>query len=181
MIDPANITNYNRSYAELQEFWLFCILVAGKTSTWAAKKTEELKNGIGIEYLFDCSEVSAQFACESYSTGQHKRIGGAIAASGHLDLRVCSFEELMCVKGVGPKTASFFLTHSRKHFDLPILDTHILKYLRSKGHDAPKQTPQSSNKYTKWGLVFREESEKDYPNMDLAERDLTIWKKYANI
>ena len=29
---PADITNYNRTDVELQTFWLFCVLIAGKNS-----------------------------------------------------------------------------------------------------------------------------------------------------
>ena len=32
IIDPKDITNYSRTDSELQSFWIFCILVAGKNS-----------------------------------------------------------------------------------------------------------------------------------------------------
>jgi hypothetical protein len=41
MIDPYNITNYNRTEGELQKFLLFCIVVAGKTAYIQAQKLEE--------------------------------------------------------------------------------------------------------------------------------------------
>ena len=50
MIDPYKITNYNRTESQLQEFLLFCILVAGKTAYIQAKKLED-KAKITFELL----------------------------------------------------------------------------------------------------------------------------------
>ena len=45
VIDPFNITNYNRTETELQVFWLFCIMVAGKNAGQTATKlTNMLKD-----------------------------------------------------------------------------------------------------------------------------------------
>ena len=46
MIDPYNITNYNRTEAELQELLMFCILVAGKTAYIQAGKLEQFLDSI---------------------------------------------------------------------------------------------------------------------------------------
>ena len=40
MINPAQVTNYNRTQYELEEFILFCINVAGKKSAIEAPKLE---------------------------------------------------------------------------------------------------------------------------------------------
>ena len=37
MINPLEVTNYNRTQSELQEFLLFCINVAGKVAVEAPK------------------------------------------------------------------------------------------------------------------------------------------------
>ena len=42
MIDPKNITNYNRTRVELEEFLLFAICVAGKSSSQIAPKINAL-------------------------------------------------------------------------------------------------------------------------------------------
>ena len=39
---PTDITNYNRTDVELQTFWLFCVLVAGKNSDTTAKLVKKL-------------------------------------------------------------------------------------------------------------------------------------------
>ena len=41
MINPYQITNYDRSSSELEEFLLFCIVVAGKTAYIQAQKLED--------------------------------------------------------------------------------------------------------------------------------------------
>jgi hypothetical protein len=42
MIQPTQITNFNRSEGELQAFWIFCIMVAGKNSDFAARVVSKL-------------------------------------------------------------------------------------------------------------------------------------------
>ena len=132
MIDPNNITKYDRTDKELLEFWLFCILVAGKKSSWAANKVAELDRIFGIEVLFQLDKVLIKNMLMLCSAGQYERISNAIHESKSIDLRKAGFLELMQIKGCGPKTAAFFLTHSREGESIPILDTHILKYIRSK-------------------------------------------------
>jgi hypothetical protein len=41
MVDPFKITDFNRDYASLQEFWMFCVAVAGKKATMIAGKIDE--------------------------------------------------------------------------------------------------------------------------------------------
>ena len=181
MIDPNSITKYDRTDKELLEFWLFCILVAGKKSSWAANKVEELNKVFSIEVMFQLDKPLVKNMLMLCSVGQYERISNAIHESKSIDLRKVGFLELMQIKGIGPKSAAFFLTHSRENESIPVLDTHILKYIRSKGHAAPKQTPQDPNKYNQLGRLFVELSNNDYPNMSLADRDLEIWKSYAKV
>ena len=37
VIDPKNITDFNRTDSQLEMFWLFCISVAGKNSDTTSK------------------------------------------------------------------------------------------------------------------------------------------------
>jgi thermostable 8-oxoguanine DNA glycosylase len=180
MIDPNSITKYDRSDKELLEFWLFCILVAGKKSSWAANKVEELNKVFSIDVMFQLDKPLIKNMLMLCSVGQYERISNAIHESKSIDLRKVGFTELMQIKGIGPKTAAFFLTHSRENESIAVLDTHILKYIRVKGHAAPKSTPQDLNKYKELGLLFLSLSAQEFPNMTLAERDLHIWKTYSN-
>lgn len=45
MIDPFNVTNYNRTQAQLQEWLLFSIFVAGKKATTQAAALDRFLNG----------------------------------------------------------------------------------------------------------------------------------------
>ena len=51
MIDPYNITNYNRTQNELEEFLLFCIVVAGKTAYIQSRKLDEFLASIKIRLM----------------------------------------------------------------------------------------------------------------------------------
>jgi hypothetical protein len=37
MIDPRDVTKFDRTQAELEEYWLFCIVAAGKTAMTQAR------------------------------------------------------------------------------------------------------------------------------------------------
>ena len=51
LIDPYKITNYKRSKNELEEFLLFCIVVAGKTAYIQAGKLEQFLNSIKLRLM----------------------------------------------------------------------------------------------------------------------------------
>jgi hypothetical protein len=58
MINPAEVTNYNRSHNELEEFILFCINVAGKKSSIEAPKLE-----VFIERAKNITKETSPFNC----------------------------------------------------------------------------------------------------------------------
>lgn len=60
MVRDDNVTNYERSDAELEEFLLFAICVAGKNSDQQAKKLERLLRG--LEILFTPSDSDDSMA-----------------------------------------------------------------------------------------------------------------------
>jgi len=92
-------------------------------------------------------------------------------------LRTCSIDELESIFGIGRKTSRCFVMHSRRNAQCAGLDTHILKFLRSKGHDVPKSTPGSKKKYLEIENLFLKYAKKS--NKTIAKFDLDIWKKYA--
>jgi len=90
-------------------------------------------------------------------------------------LRRCTVHDLEAVYGVGPKTARFFLTHSRPDQNFAVLDTHILRWMRvNVDAYAPRATP-SGKRYA--------EVEQDFlaycaeRNVSPAELDLQIWSE----
>lgn len=185
VIDPKNITDYTRTDNELQTFWLFCILVAGKNSDTTSRALSRIINDltpwdnpfdgikrIGYEGLKDILQKN--------KTGQYDRITRAIWQSLDLDLRNCSVEDLTKIHGVGPKTARFFLLHSREFCDEIVLDTHILKWLKKCGiENVPDNTPQNPQKYAELSVICKDLMEQNYPGLSLAKIDLLIWTEMS--
>lgn len=117
--------------------------------------------------------------------------GGAIRSSAYyihntvfnyhatfsLDLKTSGIERLEKIHGVGPKTSRFFILHTRKNAKVACLDTHILKYLGSLGHQVPRHTPQSKTRYKELENIFLDKA--DELKMTPAELDIQIWKQYS--
>ena len=190
MIDPTKITNYNRTEAELEEFLLFCIMVAGKNAKQTAKKLDEFLFGtLGIISPFnwvlsmvDIGKVSENFplecAMKRHKLGQYKRLEKAFTGILQFKnrLKEVSVEELESVSGIGSKTSRFFVLHSRPNQQLAVLDTHILKWMDAQGYDVPKSTPPKG-RYAIIEKQFLTECAK--AGKTPAELDLEIWKSYS--
>ena len=188
MINPAEVTNYNRTQDELQEFILFCINVAGKKSSIEAPKLE-----VFIERAKDITKETSPFNCikKLIKLGRlneimhwaklspyAQRYNSYVAVSKIKDLQSVSLSRLLEVTGIGLKTARFFLSHSREDFDEPMLDTHILRYLRDQGYtDAPKSTPSNENTYFYFANIFKNIARQ--LGKSVTDLDLEIWKQYS--
>jgi thermostable 8-oxoguanine DNA glycosylase len=188
MIDVLNVTNYNRTEEELEEFLLFSVLVAGKKSDVTAKKLSlflDSAQSYGysgfepfkyISFLVQTGQLDSLL--REFKIGQYRRFNNTFTELANLRGRLSkiSVKKLEQITGIGPKTARFFCLHSRKNVKLAVLDTHILKFLRDSGYTAPITTP-SGEKYRYWEQVFLGlcESIDKAP----ANYDLEIWTKYS--
>lgn len=185
-IDPKNITNFNRNKLELQAFWIFCILVAGKNSDIASRKLSQLMsraNGDLFQYFKDLGVGLHNFLVAN-KVGQYNRITKAIIDSLDLDLVNDSLERLLKVYGVGNKTARFFLLHTRENQNVAVLDVHILNWLRKvSGDDSaieiPLSTPQDEKKYKQIESLFFYYKAIYFPNVSTAQADLLIWTEMS--
>lgn len=187
MIEPEKITNFNRTQAELEEFALFAILVAGKGAKVTARKLHSflfacrMANMTPFEWIIHLNKIS-DYALEmctmTHKLGQYRRVIRAFTDIVKLKdkLSTVTVDELEQVYGIGRKTASFFVVHSQPNTRHAVLDTHILHWLRNKGHDAPKVTP-SGRKYAELEQVFLGYCDQEQKTP--AELDLEIWKKYS--
>jgi len=102
-------------------------------------------------------------------------------------LRKASLERLEGIPSVGKKTSRFFKLHSDPVVRCVPLDTHILKFVRSKHWPAmeiPKATPTSDRIYNKIENLalnymgnYIAQSRTCYT---IAQADLEIWRSYAN-
>jgi len=186
VINPKQITNYERTDNELQIFWIFCILVAGKNADTTSRAVAKIINDLApwdnpFDGIKRIGFEGLQDILRKYRTGQYDRVARAIYQSLDIDLRTCTVEDLIKIHGVGPKTARFFLLHSREFCDEIVLDTHILRWMREKcGIDnVPDNTPQNINRYNELSAICKDLMEQNYPGLSLAKIDLLIWTEMS--
>lgn len=183
MIDPNNITNFNRDTHQLELFLLFATVVAGKDAQQQADKLRELlkdSKSSPLQYVHRLRrEGRLEEEMRRVKIGQYNRL--ATAWSGLIDsgfdLSKVTTEDLETIYGIGPKTSRFFILHSRPNQKCAVLDTHILSWIRENlDSKAPKSTP-SQKRYLELEKRFVEYCEAN--NINIAEFDLELWKKYS--
>jgi len=185
MIDPARITNYNMNDYELQEMVIFWVCVAGKTALTIARCLDSLLDEIGAKkkhpftVIADISTEELSAKLKENGIGCYTLKSRAIKelATSTLDLRKCSVDDLETIYGIGMKTSRCFIMHSRPDVQCAGLDTHVLKFLREKGHEVPKSTPGTKRKYLELEKLFLDYVKKS--SKTAAEFDLEIWRKYS--
>jgi len=194
MIDPKKVTDYNRNEWQLQEFLLYCICVAGKKSEIESPKVRKFcmdgRMGFGllpfdlIRKLLKISSVEEDGLkqhLKKYKISPYEQRYNSFKDVVNLlpnDLSEVTLDQLMEVRGISTKTSRFFLTHSREDFDEPVLDTHILRFLKDVGHtDIPTSTPQNPEVYAKVAELFRRWA--NFEGMSVTDFDLHIWTKYS--
>lgn len=194
MINPYQITNYNRRSSELEEFLLFCIVVAGKTAYIQAQKLEDFLVSVNKRLMMpeNINPFQTLKSAEQHGIlmeeilkaklGQYKKIysGFKYICSNQYDLNKMTPELLEKIPGVGMKTSRFFLLHSDNFYSdkIAILDTHILKFIKENIDDkAPKSTPTIRVTYKYWEDRFLFWCEQN--NKNVADFDLEVWKSFA--
>ena len=102
LIDPKDITNYNRTDSELQSFWIFCILVAGKNSDTTARLVTRLLNDRGdmtpFEFIKSLKLSELHNYLKAHKTGQYDRIRKALYFSSKTENRDNMFFSLLFLK-----------------------------------------------------------------------------------
>lgn len=189
MIDPYDLTKpWNQS--RMQEWFLFGVCVAGKGATQTAGKVERLLTTIRQRMGGKTRQTPfglVQFAInhnfllkalQENRLGQYGRIEKAFEGITKIDPATVSLEELEQIHGVGAKTARMLLLYTRPDQEMIPLDTHILKWLRANGYDAPKSTPPPGKKYRELELAFIAEGKKR--GLSPKEWDTSVWKSYAS-
>lgn len=196
MIDPYNITKYDRTQNELEEFLLFCIVVAGKTAYIQSRKLDEFLTSLNKRLMMP-ENVNPFQSLKSANQhgilleeilkaklGQYKKIynGFKYITEHEYDLTRMNPDLLERIPGVGMKTSRFFLLHSDINYKdkIAILDTHILKFIKENIDDrAPKSTPTIRVTYKYWEDLFLYWCELN--NKNVADFDLEVWKSYARV
>lgn len=198
--DPETCTRYDRGDAELQEFLIFCICVAGKTARVVKRSLQNFWSevvprvrGEGKTPFCVINRWISLYASPAYAEtalakklqecgiGCHKlKARGIIAAARakDLNLREAPPEELEKLPGIGPKTSRFFILHSRDDAQVACLDVHILRWMRlvRRLKNIPKQTPQNRKTYR----AIEERFLRLVPKgKSVAEFDLELWMEYS--
>lgn len=182
MIDPSGVTKYDRSLEELEEFWFFSVCIPGKDSYRIARAIDCIlapASKSPFAYLGDLIQEDRFLdALQRAGVGQYGRITRCIEETVERQpcLRTSPVQDLELIHGVGPKTSRFFVLHSREDARHAVLDTHILKFLRELGHNAPASTPQG-RRYALLENIFLEEAARR--GMTPADLDLEIWNGYS--
>ena len=193
MIDPKKVTDYNRNQWQLQEFLIYCICVAGKRSEIESPKVRKFcmdaRFGFNllpfelIRKLLGVASVEAdglkqhlkKYKISPY-TQRYNSFKDVVTLLPD-DLSEVTIDDLQKVRGISTKTSRFFLTHSREDFDEPVLDTHILRFLKDEGHDVPDSTPQNPNVYAKIAKIFSSIAQAQ--KKSVTDLDLEVWTKYS--
>lgn len=166
------------STAELEYRLLYSMVVAGKSATFAGNAMNRFLADTHrspfdyILYLLPRGRLLSQL--KEARTGNYQKLarGFALLAKARLDLRTCSPQDLEEIHGIGPKTSRFFILWTRPGAKHAALDTHVLKWLRYLGHDAPISTP-SRSKYASIEKVFLACARAR--GMSARELDAAIW------
>jgi thermostable 8-oxoguanine DNA glycosylase len=186
LIDPSDITKFDSSDCELQLALLFWICAAGKKASTAARNLDRLlshgRERFGSEEPFEIvrkfgDDLSDELKAHGIGCYNNKSKSMLDLATRKLNLRTCSVSDLESVRGIGNKTSRCFLLHTRREARFAGLDTHLLKFMRMLGYDAPKTTPVGKSY-----LRLEDEFLKlvDMSGMSVAKVDLLIWNYYSS-
>ena len=193
MINPKKVTDYNRNESQLQEWLLYCICVAGKKSEIESPKVRKFildkRFGFGLKPFELIRKLLSVSSVEMDGLKQHlhkykiapytQRYNSFVDAVTLLpdNLSEVTIDDLQKVRGISTKTSRFFLTHSREDFDEPVLDTHILRYLKDVGYDVPDSTPQNPSVYAKISAIFKRLA--NFEGKSVTDFDLEVWTEYS--
>lgn len=185
-VDPFDCTDFDRSPVQLEAFLIFCICVAGKRADATARKVNALLDRImedrgGYGPFVTLHEWWEQDSLtpilKEHRIGRYDLMEQTIPGILTLNLRTCTVEDLEAVPGIGPKTARYFLIHTRRDAEVAALDTHVLRFMREElGVETPKTTP-SGKRYAELERGFLDHVQKT--GRPVAEVDLDIWKRYT--
>ena len=187
LVDPSDVIKYDRTVPELELWWLFSCVVAGKTAKTQARLLNNFLNSLDApshhpESPFRRIQKAVREGklldkLKESRLGQFTRLNRQFTESLMLDLRTCQIDDLEAIHGCGPKTARMFLMMSRPKQRVAALDTHVLKHLRENGVAAPLATPSAGPTYRRLEEEFLKLA--DAAEMEVSDYDLMVWKRFS--
>src|SRR5271154_6446286 len=107
MIDPCNVIDYARTPAQLEEFLLFCVVVAGKNADQQAAKLGSFLGGRRPFAFIRASERegSLEARLKEVRLGKYSLLARSFRELSHseADLAACTWEQLTLFPGIGIK------------------------------------------------------------------------------
>jgi len=193
MINPTKISNFSLTVNELEENLCFWVAVANKTAATISQYIDnfflDLSKQTGstfdpnlnspfelIRNVGDLPTLTELVKKHRFGCFKTKAQGFLELANSGLNLKTCSINDLEGIHGIGPKTARCFLIHTRANTRHAGLDTHILRFMRDAGLNAPTSTP-TGKKYQYWENKFLELVPE---GVSVADFDLAVWNLYKD-
>ena len=167
---------------ELEYRLVYSPIVAGKSAWFAESATRrflDLRAGYtplaAVRAMIASGDLGA--CLRTARTGSYGRLERWFRELVNLDPATCTVHDLEAVHGIGSKTARFFILWTRPDARVAALDTHVLKWLRAKGYDAPKASPPPGERYDRLERSFIAEA--DAVGMTPRELDYAVWSAYS--
>lgn len=163
---------------------IYSIIVAGKSASFARDAMNRLFPGYPPPFKTVRSWIRQDCLLQKLTearTGNYGKLEKALrqlVSKKNLDLTHCTVSDLETIHGIGPKTARFFILWTQPQAQCAALDVHILRWLRSRGYEAPRQTPASRKRYLELEQIFLEEASKR--SLLPADLDRKIWEAGVN-
>jgi len=163
---------------------IYSIIVAGKSASFAREAMKRLFRDEDPPFVTVREWIRKgclMRKLKAARTGNYTKLSKALRqliSTENLDLTQCAVSDLEAIHGIGPKTARFFVLWTQPEARCAALDVHILRWLRSLGHDAPKQTPASRKCYLELENIFLNEA--SIRHFTPAELDRKIWDAGVN-
>jgi|6_EtaG_2_1085325.scaffolds.fasta_scaffold08408_4 hypothetical protein len=138
-----------------------------------------IKNGMLRQWLehWKTGQYTRICKCleEIHSMRLRRELGLAVGV-----LRYATVDQLEQIHGIGPKTARFFVVHSRPNQPYAVLDTHVMTWLNQQHSECwpdvyiNTDTPTKPHFYNLFETLFLGECQKW--NLSPSELDLLIWR-----
>jgi len=170
---------------ELEWWILFGICVAGKSAKQTQAKLEAMLRDPEIDAGSPFQRIDTAIRkrllgrlLRKHKMGKYALFNKAFRAAIQINLDTVSVESLEKVPGIGPKTARMVAMYGFPDTsgDVAVLDTHVLKWLRAQGYDAPKSTP-TGRRYLELEKAFIEEARRR--GKTVRELDTSVWNQFA--
>jgi Helix-hairpin-helix motif len=186
-VDPTDLPAFMTP--EQLEWWiLFGICVAGKNANQTRVKLNALLEEMYSQAVCARTPFAAVRAAirqtalddllRKHKTGKYALYAKAFPVAVKIDTQTrVTVGELMQVPGIGPKTARMIVLYAYPDATCVPLDTHVLKFLRTLGYDAPTSTPADGTTYLLLEAAFVAEAKKR--KKTVRELDTIVWKFYS--